>query len=420
MISLKYIRENKDIIKETLKAKKVDFDLDKLIETDVEWRSLVKECDDLKSTRNDVSKEIAKLKAAKTDCDDKINSMKEVSVEIKSLDSRISLLLEDINSRLLYIPNTIHESVPIGKTEEDNVIVKEYGEKPSFDFDIKDHIEISNSLGLLDMERGAKIAGSGFPLYTRNGAKLDRSLISFMLDHHVSNGYSELFPPFLTTESTTMTTGQLPKFKEDMYYVEKDDLYCISTAEVPVTNFYKNEIIPIESLPSKFVAYSACFRREAGSYGKDTKGLLRVHQFNKVELVKFVEPENSYSELELLLSDAEKILQLLGLHYRIIELNSSDLSFSAAKCYDIEVWSPGENKYLEVSSCSNFESFQARRGNIRYRNKNGELQYVHTLNGSGVATPRLLVSILETYQQKDGTVKIPDILQKYFNSKIIK
>ena len=420
MIPLKYIRENREIVKNSLKAKKVNFNLDELLEDDSKWRNLLKNCEDLKSTRNTVSKEIAKLKSEGVDCNDKILYMKEVSNQIKESDKEVSKLEDKINNCLLYVPNIIHDSVPIGKTEDDNVIIKEYGNKPSFDFEIKDHLEISEKLNLLDMPRGAKISGSGFPLYVGRGAKLERSLISFMLDQHISNGYIELLPPFLSNQNTTQVTGQLPKFEEDMYYIDRDDLYCIPTAEVPITSYYKNETLLESDLPKKFTAYSACFRREAGSYGKDTKGLLRLHQFNKVELVKFVSPEDSYSELESLLNDAEKILQLLGLHYRVIELNSSDLSFSAAKCYDIEVWSPAEEKYLEVSSCSNFESFQAQRGNIRFRNSSNKLEHVHTLNGSGVATPRLMVAILENFQNKDGSVEVPEVLHKYFSKKSIK
>ena len=419
MIPLKYIRENESKIRDTLSAKKVDFDLDELLRNDKEWRELLKDCEDLKSIRNSVSKEIAQLKSKGEKCEDKIIHMKEVSDKIKDSDAAIALLDKKINQSLLYIPNIIHESVPIGNSEKDNIIIREHGYKPSFEFELQDHLEILDRLNMLDMKRGAKIAGSGFPLYVGKGARLERALISFMLDQHVKNGYIELFPPFLATQNTTQVTGQLPKFEEDMYYIDKDDLFCISTAEVPVTSYYKNETLSLDDLPKKFAAYSACFRREAGSYGKDTKGLLRVHQFNKVELVKFVNPKDSYKELELLVKDAEKILQLLNLHYRIIELNSSDLSFSAAKCYDIEVWSPAEKKYLEVSSCSNFESFQAKRGNIKFRDCDQKLNNVHTLNGSGIATPRLMVAILETYQKKDGGIEIPEVLQQYFGEKEI-
>ena len=421
MIALKYIRENPQEMKNLLKSKKVDFDIEALLNKDKKWRELVLKCDNLKATRNKVSKEISKLKADKKDASNLITSMQATSSEIKNIDKEIDSLVSEINKDLLYIPNKIHESVPIGETEKDNIVIREFGQKPKFDFNVKDHLQIGEKLGMLDMERGAKISGSGFPLYVGMGAKLERSLISFMLDKHVDSGYTELFPSFLTTQDTTQVTGQLPKFKDDMYYIDKDDLYCISTAEVPVTSIHKNETLQENELPRKYAAYSACFRREAGSYGKDTKGLLRVHQFNKVELVKFVKPEDSYKELESLVLDAENILQLLGLHYRVIELNSSDLSFSAAKCYDIEVWSPAEQKYLEVSSCSNFESFQSRRGKIRYKDEaTQKIEYIHTLNGSGVATPRLVVAILENYQQEDGSVLIPDVLKKYFNESTIK
>ena len=341
--------------------------------------------------------------------------MKEISIEIKDLDKSLVSINESLNKQLLYIPNIIHDTVPVGSVK-DNVVIREWGEKPDFEFDIKDHKNLCELNSLIDFKRGANISGSGFPLYTDLGAKLERGLINFMLDVHSKNGYTELFPPFLVNANSPRTTGNLPKFIEDMYFVENDNLYCIPTAEVPVTNMHLNEILNEDELPKKYVAYSACFRREAGSYGKDTKGLLRLHQFNKVELVKFAKPENSYKELELLLNDAEKILQKLNLHYRVVSLASGDLSFSAAKCYDIEVWSPYEKKYLEVSSCSNFESFQANRGNIKFRNKStNKLELLHTLNGSGLATPRLMVALLETFQDTDGKIKVPSILNKYIN-----
>ena len=413
MISLKYIRENQDTVQKNINFKKVDFDLKDLINKDEQWRLKISKCEKLKSIRNSVSKDISKLKSSNSNAERQIKEMKIVSLEIKELDKQIDSLKNYIDNKILFLPNLVHSSVPIGESETDNKVIKVYSKKPTFDFEIKDHIQISDKLNLLDMKRGAKIAGSGFPLFIGNGSRLERALIAFMLDKHTQNGYTELFPPFLSTQDTTQVTGQLPKFEEDMYFMPKDELYCIPTAEVPVTSFYKNEVLEESVLPQKFAAYSACFRREAGSYGKDTRGLLRVHQFNKVELVKFVRPSNSYSELESLLLDAESILKMLNLHYRVVEINSSDLSFSASKCYDIEVWSPSEKKYLEVSSCSNFESFQARRGNIKFRNKDNKLEYVHTLNGSGLATPRLMVALLETYQQSDGSIIVPDVLQDY-------
>ena len=417
MLSLKYIRENLDQIKESTLSKNVDFDFDLLLKDDKGRRSIIQKVEQLKAERNIVNKEISK----KNNIENNIENMRSLSKEIKLLDSNLNSLDESINERLLFIPNIVDDSVPIGTNEKDNKVIKEWGTKPSFDFEVKSHIDICNSLELIDFKRSAKISGSGFPLYTERGAKLERSLINFMLDYHVeSNNYKELFPPFLVNAKSPKTTGNLPKFKEDMYYIENDDLYCIPTAEVPVTNVHSNEVLNEADLPIKYCAYSACFRREAGSYGKDTKGLLRLHQFNKVELVKFVKPEESFNELELLLKDAEKILQELNLHYRVISLCSGDLSFSASKCYDIEVWSPFENKYLEVSSCSNFLSFQSRRGSIKYRqNTNQKLDYVHTLNGSGLATPRLMVAILESYQNKDGTVSIPKILHDYTKIKNI-
>lgn len=417
MLSLKYINNNIEKVKFSMKAKNVDFNLDELLELDVLRKKLINKVETIKSERNLLNKQISTLRKDNLDSSALIDSMKSLSESIKSLDIELNTLILNINNKLLHIPNTINESVPIG-SEDQNVIVREWGEKPSFNFEIKGHKELCEINELVDFKRAINMSGSGFPLYTKNGAKLERSLINFMLDLHIENSYDELFPPFLVSANSPRTTGNLPKFKEDMYYIENDDLYCIPTAEVPVTNIHCHETLLESELPKKYVAYSACFRREAGSYGKDTRGLLRLHQFNKVELVKFVKPENSYSELEKLVMDAEKVLQSLNLHYRVVTLASGDLSFSAAKCYDIEVWSPFENKYLEVSSCSNFESFQAMRGKIKYRNKkDNKLDFVHTLNGSGLATPRLFVSLLETYQKADGAFNIPKILEPYYRKK---
>lgn len=417
MLSLKYINENIEKVKSSIIAKNVDFNLDELLDLDDSRKKLINKVEVIKSKRNLLNKNISKLRTEKLDSSTLIKQMKFISESIKSIDSELNNVLNAISTKLLHIPNTIDDTVPIG-SEDQNVVVREWGEKPSFNFDIKGHKELCELNELVDFKRAINMSGSGFPLYTKNGAKLERSLINFMLDLHIDNSYDELFPPFLVTSNSPQTTGNLPKFKDDMYYIEKDDLYCIPTAEVPVTNIHYNENLLESELPKKYVAYSACFRREAGSYGKDTKGLLRLHQFNKVELVKFVKPENSYSELEKLVHDAEKVLQALNLHYRVITIASGDLSFSAAKCYDIEVWSPFENKYLEVSSCSNFESFQATRGKIKYRNKEtNKLEFVHTLNGSGLATPRLFVSLLETYQREDSSFKIPKVLQSYYKDK---
>tara|TARA_B100000212_G_scaffold128278_1_gene96215 strand:+ start:4993 stop:6297 length:1305 start_codon:yes stop_codon:yes gene_type:complete len=417
MITLKNIRENQDLISKKLKTKNFEVNkIEKLLNKDSDWREGLVLVEKLKEKRNSASKQISILKKENKPADDLISEMKNVSSKIKEIDSKNVELKIEIDNLLLDFPNIPHDSVPLGSDESSNKIIRTWGEKPKFEYEIKSHIEISEKLNLLDFKAGSKISGSGFPVYIKNGAKLERSLINFMLDMHVENGYDEMFPPFLVNSDSMQTTGQMPKFIDDMYQIPKDQLFCIPTAEVPVTNYYRSEQLDESELPVKFAAYSACFRREAGSYGKDTRGLLRLHQFNKVELVKFVHPDNSYNELESLLEDAEKVLQSLGLHYRVIELCTGDLSFSAAKCYDVEVWSPYENKYLEVSSCSNFESFQANRGSIRFRSsKTGKMEFVHTLNGSGVATPRLLVALIENYQQKDGTIKIPKALQRYMN-----
>ena len=422
MLSLKFIRDNYKILEQTLNAKNVKIDLNKILNLDVQRRELIKEVDTLKAQRNQVSQEISEKKKNKQSAENDIKNMRLVSESIKTLDNKLKNIINDLDELLLYIPNLLHNSVPIGSPPEDNVVIRQWGEKISRDYKLKDHVEICDNLELTDFQRAAKMSGSAFPLYTKLGAKLERSLINYMLDFHIEkHGYSELMPPFLTTRAATTTTGQLPKLKDDMYYIESDDLFCIPTAEVPVTNLYANEVLKEEELPLKHVAYSACFRREAGSYGKDTRGLLRVHQFNKVEMVKFVAPENSYEELEKLTIDAEEILKSLNLHYRVLALCSGDISFAAAKCYDLEVWSPGEKKYLEVSSCSNFESFQARRGSIKYRsNVDQKVRHVHTLNGSGLATPRLMIALLETYQNEDGSISIPKPLQPYMGTDIIK
>jgi len=421
MLSLKYIRENKDYVQESLSNKQSKTDVDKLLELDSQRRHYLQEVEQLRAEKNKVSNTIAELKKAGRVADEEIAAMRSVSEKVKEVETNLHLVENAVQSDIYYIPNIVHSTVPVGKDESENVTVREWGDKPEFSFQPKDHLELGDKLGLFDFRRSVKMAGSGFSLYTGLGAKLERALINFMLDFHTeSHGYVELFPPFLANANAMQNTGQLPKFEADMYHIPEDSLYCIPTAEVPVTNIHQGEILSESDLPKKYAAYSACFRREAGSYGKETKGLIRLHQFNKVELVKFVHPDTSYDELETLLTDAEAILQKLGLHYRVIELCSGDLSFSAAKCYDLEVWSPANNKYLEVSSCSNFEDFQARRSDIKYRNKNtGKSQLLHTLNGSGVATPRLMVALLESFQQTDGSIKLPSALHPYMNIKRI-
>lgn len=345
--------------------------------------------------------------------------MREVGDQIKELDEELRVIEEELNALLLSIPNLPHETVPIGDTEDDNVEIRKWGELPQFDFEPKPHWDVATELGIIDFERAAKVTGSRFVFYKGLGAKLERALMSFMLDLHTEqHGYTEMLPPYLVNRASLTGTGQLPKFEEDVFLVEKEDYFLIPTAEVPVTNYYRDEILSAKDLPAKFAAYSACFRSEAGSAGRDTRGLIRQHQFNKVELVKFVKPEDSYDELEKLTNDAEKVLQLLGLPYRVVAICTGDLGFTAAKKYDLEVWLPSYNTYREISSCSNFEDFQARRANIRFRREpKGKPEFVHTLNGSGLAIGRTVAAILENYQQKDGRVRIPEALRPYMGGK---
>ena len=422
MLDIKKIRKNPEYFKKGLQAKNNGDNIEALLELDQQRRSVVSQSDELKGIRNRVSAEIAQLKKAKQPADDKISEMKKVGQEIKNLDHQIKSIDEQLNDIMITLPNLPHESVIAGKSPEDNEFVREWGKKPQYDYKLNDHLDLAEKLDILDFQRGAKVSGSGFPIYKAAGARLERAFINFMLDMHTEeHGYQEIFPPFMTNRESTFGTGQLPKLEEDMYRDNVDDLFLIPTAEVPVTNIHRDEIIPENRLPIQYTAYSACFRREAGSYGKDTRGLSRVHQFNKVEMVRFTQPENSYAAHEELLHDAEDVLQALNLHYRIVSLCSGDLSFAAAKCYDIEIWAPGSQKYFEVSSVSNFEDFQARRANIRYRRaSDGKVSYIHTLNGSGVATPRLMIAFLETYQTDEGTIIIPEILQPYTGFKQIK
>ncbi len=414
MLDINIIRQNPEKVKEASINKKDKADIDLIIKLDSERREIISAVEKLKAERNAASKKISELKKNKENADEVIAGMKEVSEKIKESDAKVRELETGIENEMLCVPNIPHETVVHGDSEEDNAVVREWGEAAEYDFELKDHMEIATALELFDFPRGAKISGSGFPVYKGFGAQLDRALINFMLDTHTKKGYKEVQPPFLVNSDSVRGTGQLPKSQEQMYFVNEDNLYAIPTAEVPVTNLHRDEMLTEADLPTKYCAYSACFRREAGTYGKDTKGFLRVHQFNKVELVKFAKPENSYNELEALTNDAEDIIKALGLKYRVLALCDADLSFAAAKCYDLEVWAPGEGKWLEVSSCSNFEDFQARRMNIRYRpNKDEKPQFVHTLNGSGLATARILVAILETYQTAEGTVKIPEVLQPY-------
>ena len=410
MISIRDLRKRPELFKKLLALKSDDSDVDQLLVLDEASRKLQTEVNHLRAKRNSASEAIGLAKKAEKDASDAIKQTRKLGDRLKEIESKFQKIDKKLNDLLYQTPNPPHESSPKGSDENDNVEIRTWGEKPTFSFQPKAHLEIVDNLALLDFQRGAKLSGSGFPLYTGIGAKLERALINSMIDHHATEyGFKELFPPVLMRKESMVTTGQLPKFEEDMYHTEVDNLYLAPTAEVPVTNIHRDEILDEADLPIYYVAYSQCFRRESGSYGKGTRGLLRVHQFNKVELVKFTTPDSSYQELEDLTLQAESILKKLGLHYRVVELCTGDLSFAAAKCYDIELWAPGEQKWLEVSSCSNFESFQARRGNIRYRRTaDNKVDFLHTLNGSGVATPRLMIALLETYQTKEGSIKFPD------------
>ncbi|NOX18064.1 MAG: serine--tRNA ligase [Chlorobi bacterium] len=424
MLDIKFIRENPEAVKEGIKNKKEKDTVDEILALDKERRNLIQNAEELKAKKNKVSKEVGRLKAAGESADDVMAEMRAVGEEIKTLDDKLREVAGKLTELLMWVPNLPHKSVPVGQTEEDNVEVSRWlPEDFSFESDEKflDHIELGKKLNMLDFERGAKISGSGFPVYVGKGASLERALINFMLDLHINkHGYKEIFPPFLVNEESMKGTGQLPKMADDMYAVERDGLYPIPTAEVPITNMHRSETLKEDELPIEYVGYSACFRREAGSYGKESKGFLRVHQFNKVEMVKLVKPETSYDELEKIRLDAEDVLRELKIPYRVLELNTSDLSFAAAKCYDIETWSPAENKWLEASSVSNFEDFQARRANIRFKGKEMKKpEFVHTLNGSGLATSRLMVSILEIYQTPEGKVIVPRVLQKYTGFNVI-
>ena len=414
MLDIKFIRENIDVVKDGCKKKKCNIDFDAIEALDAERRTLIQKAEEMKAAQNQANEEMARLKKEKLDFSDKIKELRELSGKIKVLDVEVLSVSEKLNEILIRIPNIPHDTVPVGG-EENNKIVREWGIKRAFNFTPKDHLEIAEQLSMIDMPRAAKITGRGFVLYKGIGAKLERALINFMIDTHVEkHGYTEVFPPFLVNRDSMFGTGQIPKLEEDMYALKDDDFFLIPTAEVPVTNIHRDETFEESELPVKYVAYTPCFRREAGSYGKDTRGLSRVHQFDKVEMVKFVKPENSFSELEALLNDAEEILQILNIPYRVVTLASGDLSFAASKCYDIEIWAPGSNKWFEVSSCSNFCDFQARRANIKYKDKETKKKkLVHTLNGSGVALARLVIAIIENYQTAEGNIDWPEALKKY-------
>jgi seryl-tRNA synthetase len=417
MLDIRLIREKSDFVRERLTARGGgdEAKIDSILTTDAERRKAETELQQLQAERNRLSKEIGAKKSRKEPTDDLEKEVRTIGDGIAHLNERAANSEEDQRGLLLEIPNLPHSSVPLGKDPSGNKVVREWGSKPKLASKALDHVALAEKLRIFDLERATKLSGSGFICFTGAGARLERALINFMIDLHTrEHGYTEVSPPFLVRRDSMIGTSQLPKFEPDMYGLESGELFLAPTGEVPLTNLHREEILPIVDLPKKFVAYTPCFRREAGSAGRETRGIIRVHQFDKVELVKVTTTEKSYAELESLLADAEKVLQLLGLHYRVIELCTGDLGFSAAKSYDIEVWSPGQNAYLEVSSCSNCEDFQARRMNLRYKNADGKNKFCHTLNGSGLALPRLFAALIESCQQPDGSVRIPEKLQPHF------
>jgi seryl-tRNA synthetase len=416
MIDPKMLREKSEIVFESLKKRGTEINMDRLFSFDEKRRMLIQESEKMKSERNELSNEIARLKKSGSDAENKISHLRDLGKDIEGLEQELRIVEKEWENMLLVIPNIPHESVPVGTSETDNKEVRVWGEKPSFDFAPIPHWDIGEKLDILDFKRAAKITGSRFTLYKAGGALLERALINFMLDLHTrEHGYTEVLPPFMVNRDAMTGTGQLPKFEEELFKLQGIDYFLIPTAEVPVTNIYNNEILKEDDLTIKFVAYTPCFRAEAGAHGKDTRGLTRQHQFNKVELVKFARPEQSYEELEGLLLDAEDVLKKLNIHYRVSLLCTGDLGFSSAKTYDIEVWLPGQNIYREISSCSNFENFQARRARIRYRKSGNKIDFVHTLNGSGLAVGRTVMAVMENYQNSDGSITIPEALRPYMH-----
>lgn len=414
MLDQRFVRAHLDVVRQAIVNKQERVDLEAYVAQDERRRALLKQAEELKQQRNTVSEEIARLKRAGQGTEAQITAMREVSDRIKQLDDELAAIEQAMQDIFIRIPNIPHPSVPVGPDASANVEVRRWGMTPDVAFERKPHWEIGERLGILDFQRSGKIAGSNFIVFKGSGARLERALIQFLLDLHTQkHGYTEVSTPFVVNRQSMFGTGQLPKLEEDMYRCEVDDLFLIPTAEVPVTNLHRDEVLREEDLPVYYTAYSPCFRREAGSYGRETRGLLRVHQFDKVEMVKFVRPETSYDELESLVQNAEKALQLLNVPYRVLLLSTGDLSFAAAKCYDLEAWAPGVGRYLEVSSCSNFEDFQARRMDIRYRTKSGKTQLVHTLNGSGLGLARTMAALIEKYQTAEGTVIVPEVLQPY-------
>ncbi len=414
MLDQRFVRNNPETVKQAVANKNERVDVDRFIDLDARRRELLQTSESLKQQRNTVSDEIARMKRGGEDASGRIEAMREVSSRIREIDGDLSEIQDRSQDILVRLPNIPHPSVPVGADESANAEVRRWGATPAVEFERKAHWDIGEALDIIDFQRAGKISGSHFVLFKGEGARLQRALIQFMLDLHIQkHGYTEIIPPYIVNRQSMFGTGQLPKMEEDMYRTDMDDLFLIPTAEVPVTNMHRDEILAEEDLPIYYTAYSPCFRREAGSYGRETRGLIRVHQFDKVEMVKFVRPETSYDELETLVNDAEEVLQLLNIPYRVVVLCTGDLSFAAAKCYDLEAWAPGVNRWLEVSSCSNFEDFQARRSGIRYRNKAGKSQFVHTLNGSGMGMARTLIAVLEHYQTERGSIRIPEVLVPY-------
>lgn len=419
MLDMKFLRNNFDEVKRKLDHRGEDLSaLDDFLELDERRRELITETENLKARRNEASKQISVLKREKKDATDTIKEMRDVGEKIKAYDTELADIKEKLDHIMLSIPNIPHESVPVGEDEEDNIEIRAWGDIREFNFEAQPHWDVATGLDILDFERAAKVTGSRFVFYKGLGARLERALLNFMMDLHADeHDYTEMLPPYLVNRRSMTGTGQLPKFEEDAFRIEEMDYFLVPTAEVPVTNYHRDEILKKTELPKKYVAYSACFRSEAGSAGRDTRGLIRQHQFNKVELVQFVKPEESYDKLEELTNQAEKVLQLLELPYRVMSMCTGDLGFTAAKKYDIEVWIPTQETYREISSCSNFVDFQARRTGIRYRKEDGKLEYVHTLNGSGLAIGRTVAAILENFQQEDGSVVIPEVLRPYMGGK---
>lgn len=414
MLDIKMIRQNTDEIKERLATRGVKAEkIDALLEKDKRRRELLVETEGLKQKRNEVSAEIANAKRNKQDATDAIKEMREVGAKIKSLDEELEEVEATVKDMASRLPNLPNPTIPVGPDESANVELRKVGTPREFDFEPKAHWDIGEDLGILDFDRGAKVSGARFVYYKGLGARLERAVYNFMLDEHAKEGYTEMLPPYIVNAQTMYGTGQFPKFKEDVYQVNGEDMTLIPTAEVPLTNYYRDEVIPTEKLPVYFTALTPCFRSEAGSAGRDTRGLIRMHQFNKVEMVKFSKPENSYDELEKMTQNAGNIMEKLGLPYHVITLSTGDMGFSAAMTHDLEVWMPAQNKYREISSCSNCEDFQARRAHIQYRDENGKLNFVHTLNGSGLAVGRTVAAILENYQNEDGSVKVPEALRPY-------